>query len=172
MDIWFADRTEGGWSAPHWIEALSSEGKEGAPTEDRAGNLCFFSDRNAAANSNAIYCAKKQGDTWTSPARVDGDVNAGPSDTSPWLSADGNTMLFYSTRAGGAGQADLYIAHKKGASWVDVATLGGAVNTADFEYNPSVSRDGRTLYFGRKGRVYEIPLAALDAKVIAPAMFK
>jgi hypothetical protein len=81
-------------------------------------------------------------------------------------------MLFYSTREGGAGQADLYIAHKQGGSWGAVASLGAAVNTAEFEYNPSVSRDGRTLYFGRKGRVYEIPLAALDAKVIAPSMFK
>jgi Tol biopolymer transport system component len=172
MDIWYADRAANGWSEPHWIEALSSDAKEGSPSEDRHGNLCFFSDRNAAANNNAIYCAKKHGDGWGTPIRVEGDVNAGPSNTSPWLSADGMTMLFYSTRPGGAGQADLYIAHKQGESWTSVASLGPAVNTPDFEYNPSVSRDGRTLYFGRKGRVYAIPLAALDPKMIAPEMFK
>ncbi len=172
MDIWFAQRTALGWSTPHWIQALASDGKEGAPTEDREGNLCFFSDRNAAANSNAIYCAKRQGDGWSTPTRVDGEINAGSSNTSPWLSSDGKTMLFYSTRPGGAGQADLYIAHKSRDTWTSVAGLGNAVNTAEFEYNPSVSRDGRTLYFGRKGRTYSIPLAALDPKVIAPGMFK
>jgi hypothetical protein len=86
MDIWYADRAANGWSETHWIEVLSSDAKEGSPTGDRHGNLCLFSDRNAAENNNAIYWAKKHGDGWGTPIRVEGDVNAGPSNTSPCLS--------------------------------------------------------------------------------------
>jgi hypothetical protein len=69
--------------------------------------------------------------------------------------------LFYSTRLGGYGQADLYVSFLKSGAWSTPVNLGPAVNTEDFEYNPEVSRDGRTLYFGRGGRIYSIPLDAV-----------
>jgi Tol biopolymer transport system component len=172
MDIWYADRTSNGWDVPHWIPQLSSDGKEGSPTVDRHGTLCFFSDRGNAANQDVIYCAARTSDGYASPARLPGQINAGPSDVSPFLSRDGQTMLFYSTRPGGFGQADLYIAHRRGTAWSQSVNLGTPVNTDAYEYNPSVSPDGHTLYFGRNRKIWSIPLRALDSKVIAEKMFK
>jgi len=171
MDIWYADRTVGGWSAPHWIEELSSDAKEGSPTVDRAGNICFFSDRGNAPNKNAIYCAQRRGDHWNAPVKQNANVNAGPSDTSPFLSPDGNTLLFYSEREGGRGKADLYISRKAG-DWTPAVNLGLAVNTAEFEYNPSVSPDGKTFYFGRSGMILSVPLAELDPRIIEDRLFR
>ena len=172
MDIWYADRTSNGWSAPHWISQLSSDGKEGSPTVDRRGTLCFFSDRGNAANQDVIYCASRTGDGYSTPARLPAEINAGPSDVSPFLSHDGQTMLFYSTRTGGYGQADLYIAHRQGQGWGAATNLGPQVNTDAYEYNPSVSPDGHTLYFGRNRKIWSIPVSTLDSKVIAEKMFK
>ncbi|MEP6617786.1 MAG: hypothetical protein ABJE47_00665 [bacterium] len=172
MDIWYADRAGDGWSAPHWIEALSSDAKEGAPTVDRNGTLCFFSDRGASANANAIYCAQPSGGGWTTPTRLNANINAGPSDTSPFLSPDGKTLLFYSTRSGGMGKADLYVSFMRSGEWQRAVSLGPVVNTADSEYNPEVSPDGNSLYFGRNGAILVVPIAELDAKLISPAMFR
>jgi Tol biopolymer transport system component len=172
MDVWVADRQGASWAEPRWLESLSSKGKEGSPTVDRAGNICFFSDRDAVANQNAIYCAKPGKGGFGPPVKLGPSVNVGPSDTSPFLAPDGNTLLFYSTRAGGQGAADLYLSRKRGGQWQPAVSLGPVVNSTEFEYNPSTSPDGTTLYFGRKGRVWEVPMKALDSRVIAARMFK
>jgi Tol biopolymer transport system component len=168
MDLWFATRTPAGWSEPQWMEAMSSDGKEGSPAVDRAGNVCFFSDRGNQPNQNAIYCARALPNGWASPARLAGGVNDGPSNTSPWLSPDGKTLLFYSTRDGGIGKADLYFSELVSGQWTPPASLGPRVNTRESEVNPSVSTDGRTLYFGRRGRVFSIPLASLGIAALTP----
>jgi Tol biopolymer transport system component len=172
MDIWYADRVGDQWGAPHWIEELSSDAKEGSPTVDRDGTLCFFSDRGATGGNNAIYCAARLANGWSAPSRLNANVNAGPSDTSPFLSRDGKTLLFYSTRDGGMGKADLYISVKRDDVWQPATSLGSVVNGPEFEYNPSVAPDGRSFFFGRTGNVYVIPVSELDARVITPAMFK
>jgi hypothetical protein len=163
MDIWYADRTSAGWGEPEWIEELSSDGKEGSPTVDRNGTLCFFSDREAAANHNAIYCATRTASGFSSPVRQNDVINAGPSDTSPFLTPDGKSMLWYSTRPGGFGQADLYVSRKSRGEWGVAVNIGAPINTEAFEYNPSLSPDRRTLYFGRSGRIWEVPAPGLAA---------
>jgi len=161
MDIWFSEWKSGEWSEPRWIKEINSDAKEGSPSVDRKGNLYFFSDRGAEANQNSIYVAHIVGDHFSAPEKLPTPINAGPSDTSPWIAPDGQTLLFYSTRPGGFGQADLYVSFLKSNTWSPPVNLGAAVNTADFEYNPEVSRDGSTLYFGRGGKIYFIALDAL-----------
>lgn len=163
MDIWYADRTSAGWGEPQWLEALSSDGKEGSPTIDRSGTLCFFSDRDATPNHNAIFCAARTPTGLSSPVRQNDIINAGPSDTSPFLTPDGKSMLWYSTRPGGFGQADLYVSRKSRREWGVAINLGAPINTEVFEYNPSLSPDRRTLYFGRSGRIWEVPTSGLAA---------
>jgi Tol biopolymer transport system component len=161
MDIWVSDLRNGNWGEPQWIAEINSTAKEGSPSLDRENNLYFFSDRDNEPDQNAIYVAHWHGGHFSPPQKLASQVNAGPSDTSPWVAANGKTLLFYSTRSGGYGKADLYVSFMKHGGWTRPQNLGSLVNTDDFEYNPSVSRDGRTLYFGRNGRIYFVPLDAL-----------
>jgi len=39
--------------------------------------------------------------------------------------------------------------------------LGPVVNSAESEYNPSVSPDGRRFFFGRNSRIYVVPATAV-----------
>jgi hypothetical protein len=171
MDIWYADRMGSGWGPPQWIREISSDSKEGSPTVDRVGTLCFFSDRGPAPNANAIYCAAKTDRGYAPPVRLGAQINSGPSDTSPFLSADGQTILFYSTRPGGFGQADIYLSTQRNGDWTTPVNLGPTINTEAFEYNPSVSPDGHTLYFGRSGKVWQIPVDSIDSQLIRSEMF-
>lgn len=172
MDLWSAEAVGRGWGEPTWLAALSSDAKEGAPTTDRHGTLCFFSDRDGPPGRNAIFCAARTPEGLSTPTRLPAAVNAGPSDTSPFLAPDGRTLLFYSTRAGGAGQADLYASLKQGDVWGPAITLGAAVNTVESEYNPVVSRDGATLVFGRAGRLWYVALGALRVPELAGGRFR
>jgi Tol biopolymer transport system component len=160
MDIWYSEFQNGDWAEPHWIAEINSPGKEGSPSLDRHDNLYFFSDRERA-QQNLIYISRWHDGHLSAPRKLSVEINAGPSDTSPWIAPNGKTLLFYSTRAGGYGKADLYVSYSKHGNWSKAINLGPTVNTDDFEYNPSVSRDGRTLYFGRGGKIYSVPLDAL-----------
>ncbi len=160
MDIWYSEFQNGDWAEPHWIAEVNSDGKEGSPSLDRHNNLYFFSDREHA-DQNLIYVSRWKDGHFSAPAKLSAEINAGPSDTSPWIAPNGKTLLFYSTRAGGYGKADLYVSFLKHGNWSKAINLGPVMNTDDFEYNPSVSRDGRTLYFGRGGKIYSVPLDAL-----------
>ena len=164
MDIWFSERQGGKWGEPQWIKEVNSDAKEGSPSVDRRNDLYFFSDRGAGANQNSIYVAHFRGGHYSAPEKLSAAINAGPSDTSPWIAPDGKTLLFYSTRPGGYGQADLYVSFWKRKAWSTPLNLGPIVNTADFEYNPEVSRDRRTLYFGRGGKIYFVPLGSLHVQ--------
>ncbi|HKQ52544.1 MAG TPA: hypothetical protein VJT74_09255 [Pyrinomonadaceae bacterium] len=164
MEVWYADRAGDAWGEPRWLESAGSPGKEGSPTVSKDGTLCFFSDRGREANANAIYCSEFRAGKYGEPEKLGPQVNSGPSDTSPSLSADGRTLLFYSTRPGGDGQADLYVSFRHGREWSAATNLGPLVNTTEFEYNPVLSPDGKTLYFGRKGNIYWIAAKLLKVR--------
>jgi hypothetical protein len=161
MDIWVSELRNGDWAEPHWLEEVNSTAKEGSPSLDRHKNLYFFSDRESQPDRNAIYVSHWHNGHFTAPRKLPEPINAGPSDTSPWIFPNGKALLFYSTRPGGYGKADLYVSFLRHGKWSDAQNLGAMVNTEEFEYNPSVSRDGYTLYFGRGGKTYLVPVEAL-----------
>lgn len=171
MDIWYIDREASGWGTPVWIKAVSSPGKEGSPTVTRDGTLYFFSDRDAKPDQDAIYVSKLVKGEYSAPAKLPSTVNSGVYDASPFIAHNGKTLLFYSTRPGGSGGGDLYVSYFKHGQWQEAVNLGKAVNTTEWEYNPCVSPDGKTLYFGRNRQFYEIPLTAIGLKSLKPSRF-
>jgi dipeptidyl aminopeptidase/acylaminoacyl peptidase len=167
MDIWVATRSGVEWSAPHRLENVNSEGKEGSPSVARDGTLYFFSDRQAGNEKNALYESRFIKGHYEPAMLLPVAINAGPSDTSPFISPNGKTLLFYSTRARGFGKADLYVSSKKHGKWTASVNLGPVVNSADSDYNPAVSPDGQEFFFGRNSRLYMIKtesLPGLDSK--------
>jgi outer membrane protein OmpA-like peptidoglycan-associated protein len=64
------------------------------------------------------------------------------------ISPDGNYLFFTGcNRPDGLGRCDIYISKKEGNDWSQPFNIGGPVNTAGWESQPSISADGRTLYF-------------------------
>lgn len=161
MDIWVATRSGVEWSAPHRLENVNSGGKEGSPSVARDGTLYFFSDRQAGNGKNALYESRFVKGHYEPAMLLPAAINAGPSDTSPFIARNDKTLLFYSTREGGLGKADLYVSYKKHGKWIASVNLGSVINSADSEYDPAVSPDGQELFFGRNSRLYMIPTAAV-----------
>ncbi len=72
------------------------------------------------------------------------------------LSSDGNYMYFTSCdRRGGMGSCDIYFSSNNEGRWSEPANLRSPVNTPGWESQPSISADGRTLFFSssRKGGI-------------------
>jgi outer membrane protein OmpA-like peptidoglycan-associated protein len=64
------------------------------------------------------------------------------------ISQDGKYLFFTGcNRPDGFGRCDIYISQKKGDDWGKPFSLSKPLNTSGWEAQPSISADGRTLYF-------------------------
>ena len=82
-----------------------------------------------------------------------GDVNTPLNEGAQCISADGKTVVITAcNRPGGVGSCDLYIMFLKNEKWTKPQNMF-TVNSTSWDSNPSLSADGRTLYFssGRAG---------------------
>jgi hypothetical protein len=78
-------------------------------------------------------------------------INTSSTDASPFISPDGDYLLFESHKPGGYGQADIYIAFPKSDStWTIPLNLGPTINTEQIDDLPWVSQDGKYLFFCRR----------------------
>jgi hypothetical protein len=75
-------------------------------------------------------------------------------------------------RPGGHGWGDIYVSHRGAdGGWGEPVNIGQPVNTTADEFHPTLSRDGRTLYFARTilspavvpGSFYSVPVSAIEA---------
>lgn len=75
------------------------------------------------------------------------------------ISADGKLMIFTGcNRRDGYGNCDLYFSKKEGDNWTIPQNMGKPINTTARETQPSLSSDGKTIYFasnrpGSKGNL-------------------
>jgi OOP family OmpA-OmpF porin len=128
---------------------------EGGPCLSQDGLILLF----GAARRNSlgvldedIYMATREttAEAFGPAQNLGPTVNAlGFGDYSPELSLDGLTLYFSSSRLGGHGDADLYVTTRASINdpWEPAQNLGPGVNTASFEGQPSVSANGKTLYW-------------------------
>ncbi|HPG39937.1 MAG TPA: hypothetical protein PLP19_11270 [bacterium] len=86
----------------------------------------------------------------------------------PWIAGDGSFILFSSTRNPyRVDDGDLYICFRqKGNKWSDAIFLGDAVNTSACERSPSLSPDGKYLFFTRTTRNDDQDIFWVNAKII------
>lgn len=86
---------------------------------------------------------------WSTPVNLGAPVNSIANETGPVLSKDGLSLFFTSTRPGGSGGQDIWVAQRASVDdpWGPPVNLGPTVNTAAIDRNPVLSRDGHELFF-------------------------
>lgn len=102
---------------------------------------------------------------WKSAKAMPPNINTNWNEGAPTISGDGKKIIFvactdnsgvnYGANRTGKGSCDLFITEKIGNQWTNPINLPGAVNTANWETQPSLSADGKTLYFIRAIRSRE-----------------
>ena len=105
-----------------------------------------------------LMVATYNGESWSPPVSLSPGINTADNEGTASLSADGRLIVFTACQGRkGFGSCDLYLSRKTGADWSTPENLGPTVNTRYYESQPSLSADGRRLYFvsdrpGGKGR--------------------
>lgn len=98
--------------------------------------------------------------TWQTAEPMPENINTVNNEGAPTIAPDGRTLVFvacpdnitgedYGSGRTGRGSCDLFITKRLGSRWQDPKNLPGYVNTSHWETQPSLSSDGKTLYFIR-----------------------
>ncbi len=95
-----------------------------------------------------FYISSYSKDGWTPAENAGMPLNTSDNEGAQTLSADGKEMYFTAcNRRSGLGLCDIYYSYWNGKIWVTPRNLGAPVNSRYKETQPSLSPDGRTLYF-------------------------
>jgi OOP family OmpA-OmpF porin len=120
-------------------------------------------------DEDLVFSTKDDKGRWIKPVSISKKINSDLNEGTCTISADGRKLIFTScVGREGYGSCDLYESNKIGSEWTEPKNLGLGVNSSEWESQPSLSADGRTLFFvsdrrGGLGRS-DIWVSALNEK--------
>jgi hypothetical protein len=150
-DIWMSERIDAGWSEPTRLEApISSEADEFEVAISRNGTLYFSSAREGGQGDLDIYRARLVDGEYPTVENLGPPINTSSGDDLPYIAPDESYLIFASDRPGGLGHRDLYISYQVDGSWTEPKNLGQPINSEYWDIYPSISPDGKYLFFTRR----------------------
>jgi Tol biopolymer transport system component len=147
------------WSEPR-VAPFSGRWSDADPhLSPDGGQLFFISNRPIAAGDSLPrgdydiwVCDRTEGGGWGEPRHIPPPVSLeGSTEWAPSPAANGN-LYFGSTRPGGKGANDLYVAKWNGSAYGEPENLGDSLNTRAGEVEPWVAPDESYLLFSGQGR--------------------
>jgi len=155
MDIWVTTRetTNDPWGEPVNLGSPvnSSAWETGCISYDGL-SFYFSSTRNRGSNANADIWVTTR-DTihseWGTPMNLGPTVNSSVDQCYISISTDELSFYFSSNRSGGYGAYDLWVTTRETIDddWSTPTNLGPTVNSSGYDTDPSISADGRVLFF-------------------------
>lgn len=130
-------------------EAINTPMSEYWPSLTADDSTLVFTSSNRETNSQEdLYFSVKKNGKWQNAIKIGPPINTERSEGAQSISADGKTMVFTAClRPDGYGSCDLYISWKKGEKWTTPINMGQPINGKYKESQPSLSADGKTIYF-------------------------
>jgi WD40-like Beta Propeller Repeat len=138
FQIWYVDRIKSGWGEP---KRFSDRG-DYFPTVTTDG-IMYMSGAN-----NDLYTLDLN-DKSAAPVKLGDSINSPAREYNSFVAPDGGYLIFTSFGWGdGFGGGDLFISFRKpGGAWGKPKNMGPGINSSAHEYCPSVSPDGKYLFF-------------------------
>lgn len=157
-DIWISVWVGDAWSAPvHAGTVLNNRGYNGVAGISHDGSelylLSHYTKNGDNPSTQGIAVARKTGTGWTSPQNITIPyfLNRAASLTGQWLE-ELSVFVFSAESYNTVGAEDLYLTFNRSGKWTEPINLGKTINTNFQETSPTLSADGRQLYFASNGR--------------------
>ena len=118
------------------------------PVVSADNELLVFTGRDNGTDEDIFQSVQRNG-VWQE-AKPIAELNTNKNEGTCALSADGRTLIYTICQPqsqGGYGSCDLYVSYRNGEQWSGSMNLGSQINTPSRETQPSLSADGRVLYF-------------------------
>ncbi len=127
--------------------AVNSSADEYLPNVTADESTLIFT-RKIGSNED-FYQSKKVNGQWADATGLSNKINTPEfNEGAQSLTQDGQYLFFTGcNRPDGRGRCDIFLSHKNSTDWDKPFNLGEPINTPGWESQPSISADGRTLYF-------------------------
>jgi outer membrane protein OmpA-like peptidoglycan-associated protein/Tol biopolymer transport system component len=149
--------------------AINTSNPEYFPTITVDGKTILFTRRikddraqGPIKQQEDFYISHLKNNAWTTAEPMPTNINTVNNEGAPTIAADGRSLIFiacpditgteYGADRQGKGSCDMFITKKIGSRWTNAMNLPGMANTPNWETQPSLSSDGKTLYFIRSIR--------------------
>lgn len=148
----YRERTDTGWSAPKSQgEFLKDQAHGWSISSKGTYYYAVYKEEDMNKNGSLYYCPLEDGE-YENPVRMNANINTGEYIAHPFIAPDESYLIWDVRREGGYGQADLYISFKqkdKENPWSPPMNMGQAINSEMQESSPTVTQDGKYLFFTR-----------------------
>ena len=105
--------------------------------------VCAF-----CATEQDLYYAKREEREWQPRVAFGSPIRTSYNEGAQCISPDGFYLLYTMCNTDyGMGRCDLYWSKKSGDKWSRPRNFGAPVNTSEWESQPSMASDGKTIYF-------------------------
>ncbi|PKR80937.1 hypothetical protein CW751_07150 [Brumimicrobium salinarum] len=140
---------------PEYFPTITVDGKTLLFTREVPNN-----DGSPRGQEDFFVSRLNKENVWTKSVPMPRHINTPQNEGAPTISADGRTLIFvacadatgrnYGPNREGKGSCDLFVTERIGNEWTLPVNLPGKVNSFTWESQPSLSADGKTLYFIRR----------------------
>jgi len=130
-------------------DSINSKHSEYFPSLTIDGNQFIFTRR--ISNNEDFFVSEKKQNQWHQSIPMPGNVNTMQNEGAQNISQDGKMLVFTAcNREDGEGSCDLYISYLMKDKWGEGQNLGRNINTDQWESQPCLSPDKRSLYFAAR----------------------
>ena len=145
---------------------VNTENPEYFPTITVDGKTLLFTRRipdsrvrGPIAQQEDFFVSELEKNRWGTAKPMPNNVNTINNEGAPTMGPDGRSLVFvacpdasgvnYGENRTGKGSCDLFYTKRLGRTWTNPVNLPGGINSRNWETQPSLSADGKTLYFIR-----------------------
>lgn len=150
-DIWVTEKNdEGEWGEPVNLGApVNSEANEYYPTLTDNGDIYITADNDQAFGREDIFVSRYVDGEYQPLENLGDKVNSELDEFNSFISHDGSFLLYTTTGFGdGLGGGDIWVNFKnEDGTWSGPKNLGEQVNSIKLDYCPSITPDGKYLFF-------------------------
>ncbi len=153
-DMWVTTRatTQDDWGPPVNLGSPVNSSSDDFSEDISADGLeLYFASNRPGGSGYDIWVAKRATteDKWAAPVNLGPMVNSSAAEGCPAISDDGLELYFWSTRSGGFGSYDIWVARRetKEDPWSKAVHLGSTINSSAADLCTDVSPDGLALFY-------------------------
>ncbi|PQJ80157.1 TolB family protein [Polaribacter porphyrae] len=153
-NIWVSDRKNNDWLEPKPLPQPinSDDSNEYFFSISDKGNVFFSSNRKGGNGSFDIYTAKILGkNKFSKPKNVGNPISTDKYEFDPYIFPDESVIIFSINKKG---NSSLYFSKKdKNNNWTRPKSLGTKINITNQDFAPSLSADGKFLFYSNNGKL-------------------
>jgi Tol biopolymer transport system component len=164
-NIWRSRIGEYGLETPTSLPAfINGPDHELYPMIVQDGSLYFSAQREDSLGGRDSYRSQYRDGKFEEPVNLGPSINSPQSEGDIFVSPDESYLIHVSSdRDDGFGRGDLYISFKQpDHTWSKSKNMGALFNSAETDYCPMVTPDGKYFFFSRGGDVMWVSSDALE----------